>query len=92
MKTVTSYQDPSATGAFDVREPEPVANGAGEPLPAAEVFSALQDPSASAPGTHQQGEPVVDAFAPAGDGDVVLSLSAQDPALVLADTAHSKDL
>jgi hypothetical protein len=90
MKTVTSYQDPSATGAFDVREPDPVAHGAGEPLPAAEVFSALQDPSASAPGAPPRGEPAADASAPSGD--VVLSLSAQDPALVLADTVQGKDL
>lgn len=86
MKTVTSYQDPSATGAFDVREPESVAHSAGEPVSVDEVFSALQDPSASAPipdshETHAS-EPDADA------GRKVLSLSAQDPALILADTAE----
>lgn len=89
MKTVTSYQDPSASGAFDVREPEPVANSAGESIPVDEVFSALQDPSASAP-VDALSTPAEDATAPSGD--VVLSLSAQDPALVLADLAESKDL
>lgn len=84
MKTVTSYQDPSATGAFDVREPEPVAHSTGEALRDDEVFSALQDPSASAPVMSESSEPAADTAAPVGD--VVLSLSAQDPALVLADT------